>query len=58
MEGFTAFVELWVWEENEEIVRQRIKDAFPESKSPSDRGIHAHIVKVVQNTHRPRNQKT
>lgn len=57
MEGFTAFVELWVWETDEETVRQRIIDAFPVSKSPAERGFHVNITKVRQNTHVPRNQK-
>lgn len=54
MEGFTAFVELWVWEEDEETVRQRIMDAFPESKSPRERGFHVNITRVRQNTHIPK----
>ena len=57
MEGFTAFVELWTWDDDEESVRQRIMDAFPPSKSPKEKGFHVVIAKVRQNTHRPRNQK-
>lgn len=57
MEGFTAFVELWVWEEDEETVRQRIMDAFPESKSPRERGFHVNITRVRQNTHIPKKKK-
>lgn len=57
MEGFTAFVELTTWDDNEESVRQRIMDAFPITKNPREKGFHVHITKVRQNTHRPRSQK-
>lgn len=57
MEGFTAFVELWTWDDDEESVRQRIQDAFPVSKNPAEKGFDVVITQVRQNTHRPRNQK-
>lgn len=57
MEGFTAFVELWTWDEDEESVRQRILDAFPPTKNPREKGFHVEITKIRQNTHVPRNQK-
>lgn len=56
-EGFTAHVELWAWFDTEQEFRDFIKASFPEPDRPGIPSAHAHIVKIVQNTHRPKGNK-